>query len=548
MTPRGGHTLNVFNNNMWLIAGETSTTKTNDIWYSSDGKSWTLVTNNAPFGKLEDHTTLVYGGRLWVIGGDGGSFNNNVWYSTDGTNWTQTAASGHFTPRKGHASVVFDNKMWVIGGLSSSDTNDVWWSTDGISWTLATNSAAFMIRNGHRAATFDNKMWVSAGAGSGGNLNDLWYSEDGANWTQAIHSGPIFSVRRDHGFTVLDNKLFVFGGQDAMGFSDFWSGTLAVTPVQSIETSSASSQTLSANGIDWSLISVHTTNGNDSVESLLPGNEGDAIYTWNPNLEEDLVFLKYDRPTNLERGKGYWLFTENPYSINFLGTFVSNDVQVSLKGGDWNLLGNPYPFQIDSSALRILSNTSEITLQASSSIDSNSLNVYANVQDVFQYVQVQGNTKINSGEGFWIYANEDSTLVFKPVPSQAVSTSPGFNPQVQDSSQWSFNLGVTADRHADLYNFVGVSPGAQDGQGKEDSLEPPHQSRYISLHFGQSGEKLAYDLKSPVDSVKIWDFEIKTDLPKKQAILQWTHTAPSESRHRHVRGGRQTDWRKNQSL
>ena len=55
---------------------------------------------------------------MWLIAGTDGSTNkNDVWNSTDGVTWTVVTSSASFSARENHASLVFDNKMWVTGGF-----------------------------------------------------------------------------------------------------------------------------------------------------------------------------------------------------------------------------------------------------------------------------------------------------------------------------------------------------------------------------------------------------------------------------------------------
>ena len=59
-------------------------------------------------------------------GNDGSNRFNDVWYSSNGASWTQATSSAGWTGREGPTSVVFDNKMWVMGGYDGSYRNDVW--------------------------------------------------------------------------------------------------------------------------------------------------------------------------------------------------------------------------------------------------------------------------------------------------------------------------------------------------------------------------------------------------------------------------------------
>jgi fibronectin type 3 domain-containing protein len=191
---RYSHTSVVFNDGngekMWVIGG-FDISITNDVWSSTNGATWTEVkaNNSEGFSKRYNHTSVVFndgnGEKMWVIGGHGkfGNFLNDVWSSTNGKTWTKVKAnnSAGFSKREEHTSVVFDSKIWVIGGNDGGrdsgdnplNTNDVWSSTNGETWTevKANNSEGFSKRKGHTSVVFDSRVWVIGGAAE----NDVWF-------------------------------------------------------------------------------------------------------------------------------------------------------------------------------------------------------------------------------------------------------------------------------------------------------------------------------------------------------------------------------------
>jgi hypothetical protein len=179
-SPRLGHTSVSFNNKMWVIGGVGGYSNPpfyNDVWYSTDGATWTQATANAGFSPRSGHSSVVFDNKIWVIAGNSSSVEkNDVWYSTDGATWIQATANAGFSPRHGHSSIVFDNKMWVIAGEDASwPRSDIWYSTDGIIWTQITSDAEFSSRSRHTSLVFDNKMWVIGGTTSR-LYSDVWYS------------------------------------------------------------------------------------------------------------------------------------------------------------------------------------------------------------------------------------------------------------------------------------------------------------------------------------------------------------------------------------
>ncbi|MBN2754524.1 MAG: hypothetical protein JXR81_06615 [Candidatus Goldbacteria bacterium] len=221
---RHSHSGVVYNNKMMIIGGYSNAVTGNycpDVWSSSDGVTWTQNTSNGGFGARLNHSSLVYNGKIWLIGGfaTGGVFKNDVWNSVDGTTWTNATASSAFSTRRGHSSVVFKNKMWVIGGNNvSTYKNDVWSSYDGITWTLETSAAGFSGRYLHKTIVYDNKIWVIGGY-NGSMLADVWWSVDGINWVRST-SDAGFSGRGGFACFAFDKKIWVAAGSNT--YDDVW--------------------------------------------------------------------------------------------------------------------------------------------------------------------------------------------------------------------------------------------------------------------------------------------------------------------------------------
>ena len=226
---RTSHACVVFNNKMWVIAGINSYNGVylNDVWSSSDGVSWSLATSNAAFCPRYHHQVVVFdagrGPEMWVIGGYSGSVNlPDVWHSLDGVTWTQATTSAAFGPRQGHTVLAFQNKMWVICGAGGALTSDVWSSSDGVDWTKVTTAAAFPARSFHTSLVYNGEMWVIAGMGNGTPFSDAWHSPDGVQWTEATNSAG-FPPRAWHTSVVLNDEMWVIDGQGAgIPFADVW--------------------------------------------------------------------------------------------------------------------------------------------------------------------------------------------------------------------------------------------------------------------------------------------------------------------------------------
>jgi hypothetical protein len=106
----------VMNNKLWIIGGLSSGKVLSDVLYSTDGLNWNQATSQAAFGPRWGQASAVFnaghGDALWVVGGtDGKTFLNDVWNSTDGVTWNLVTASAPFTGRVRHNLVVFQHKL-----------------------------------------------------------------------------------------------------------------------------------------------------------------------------------------------------------------------------------------------------------------------------------------------------------------------------------------------------------------------------------------------------------------------------------------------------
>ncbi len=118
-----------YNGELYVIGGVSSAgTRLADVQFTgiSDGgtlqNSWTTTTA-FPTAR-SGHTAIAYNGFLYVIGGQSASaVLNDVQFApinADGTIGTWTGTSSFTTARRAHTSVVYDGNLYVIGGLNSA--------------------------------------------------------------------------------------------------------------------------------------------------------------------------------------------------------------------------------------------------------------------------------------------------------------------------------------------------------------------------------------------------------------------------------------------
>lgn len=270
---RLGHTLRVFNNQLFLVAGaDTEYGGFSDVWSSTDGVDWVQQTPDAGFSGRSRHESVVYDGRLWVVGGDEGfpvcdvwssengadwvretedtgSFScarqrivqkgdgafysiggqradrhdtGGVWYSWDLANWTQRTRDNHFTPRSGHALVAFADRLWVIGGDAAQASAEIWSSTDGVAWYRRVAEASFGPRAEHDVLVFADRLWL-IGENESGDI-DVWSSADAETWVQELEVAP-FVTNKGVQAAVHEGELYALTAETSGGVGDpvIWS-------------------------------------------------------------------------------------------------------------------------------------------------------------------------------------------------------------------------------------------------------------------------------------------------------------------------------------
>jgi dihydrofolate reductase len=190
---RSGHTSVVFRERIWVIGGfDSGNDVLDDVWSSKDGVTWTEATtgSSAKFPARFNHESVVFDDgsseKIWVIGGLDGSSDvlDDVWSSTDGKTWTEETkdSSEKFTARHSHESVVFDDKIWVFGGSLNDNhntVNDVWSSEDGKTWNKVRGNGdanGFTDRHSATSVLFKKKVWLIGGYNDkiSGHRNDVW--------------------------------------------------------------------------------------------------------------------------------------------------------------------------------------------------------------------------------------------------------------------------------------------------------------------------------------------------------------------------------------
>lgn len=189
-TPWSGGTARAvtYNNQMWVA------TNSRQLWSSSNGTSWTMVSPAIPAGDGFHFDLVVFNNKLWAVAVNNINLQqankNCVLSTTDGKTWTAAATAVPW--RSGHANttVVFNNQLFVVGVSSAGGVGagqEVYSSSDGVAWTQVTPTLPQGVRIDPGVIVFNGKIWMLGGKD---NINyaayayhcDAWSSSDGKTW------------------------------------------------------------------------------------------------------------------------------------------------------------------------------------------------------------------------------------------------------------------------------------------------------------------------------------------------------------------------------
>jgi hypothetical protein len=231
---RSFHAATVFESEMWVLGGYDGDDRLNDIWHSTDGSSWTSVSNPTElYTKLLIHSSSTDGSTVVTDASSSShsiSTNGEVHHETDQEKfgisslefdgedlWVETTASASWAGRSGHRVLAYNSKLWTMGGTKtgSNRVNDVYSSTDGESWTqvLADNSNEgsnqWSQRSNIAATVFSSEMWMIGGLEQGGALsNEVWHSTNGSSWTEVANPHEQYTRLLLHSDAADGNKTF----------------------------------------------------------------------------------------------------------------------------------------------------------------------------------------------------------------------------------------------------------------------------------------------------------------------------------------------------
>ena len=140
------------NDDAAIVSGPAARIYYNDVWKSTDGVQWEQLTESAPWAPRAGAVTVVKDGYLYLLGGEDGftceplptcepPYYNDVWRSSDGAQWELVTEAAEWVARPGHQCAVILEKFLCFGGFGLvQNPVDMWESDDGVTWTQLAQS------------------------------------------------------------------------------------------------------------------------------------------------------------------------------------------------------------------------------------------------------------------------------------------------------------------------------------------------------------------------------------------------------------------------
>ncbi|MFH1700106.1 MAG: FlgD immunoglobulin-like domain containing protein [Candidatus Zixiibacteriota bacterium] len=210
-------------------------------------------------------------------------------------------------------------------------------------------------------------------------------------------------------------------------------------------------------------------------------------------------------------GRGYWLIARGGLTYGSAGSSVrptqehlGNPYYVIDLDSGWNLVANPFAFNVSFAEILIEYNGTIVTGHPDSLID--------NAFYWYNGASYQNVTNIPSWDGGFIFAHRDGISVWVRYRQSSSKAPTADKPFVsENSNDWFVELKLESNGLIDDANFAGVKSDALTGSDKYDLSEPPPapNAPYLAFKLPENGNRLRrIDMRPEISDGLTWDIEI----------------------------------------
>ncbi|HSX36523.1 MAG TPA: hypothetical protein VLG13_00140 [Patescibacteria group bacterium] len=246
----------VYNGYIYLTGGSNTGISIQYAWISSSGALCLPSNHSTCTGNVftqtntfttarEGHTSVVYNGYLYIVGGNNVSSFNDIQqcpFNNDGSvgNCTQQT-SAFTTARWGHTSVVYNGYLYIVGGCTQggaypcnsgfqNDVQRLWLGQMGQVGANVTNGTGIITnREAHSSVVYNGYMYIIGGAtnasasGCTTSGSSAWYcndvqrcplNNDGSVGSCTQQTSAFTTARNSQASVVYNGYLYIAGGFD----------------------------------------------------------------------------------------------------------------------------------------------------------------------------------------------------------------------------------------------------------------------------------------------------------------------------------------------
>ncbi len=277
--------------------------------------------------------------------------------------------------------------------------------------------------------------------------------------------------------------------------------------------------------MQWHLISVPMQQRDNTLNTLFtPLGKYDPtqwkVYSWESGSYVETMKGVIDTIT---KGKSYWLKTRKKDFILRTGEAVSirtdTPYSITLKPG-WNLISNPFAFDISWNALRELLDSMGVSdyVTGPYTYDGTSWRVPWPIGNI---------VSIKTWHGYAV-KNETAKEITFPIPASAYSEVRARRGMVLPAKGF-WTMPVMAINRGDTVanRVIGIHPTAADRQDKMDYIHPPDiESRFnFTMNRKWDSEKtISYitDIRAPYENGQTWEMSVKDAAGKLTLVFDIT--------------------------
>jgi len=244
----------------------------------------------------------------------------------------------------------------------------------------------------------------------------------------------------------------------------------------------------------WRMFSIPATLDEGNSSKVLNDELGKRdvttweLWTWNEN--------KWEYPSSLEPGKGYWLIQWMDPSISIDpgsgATVDQTGFTFTLQPG-WNMIGNPYPFE-----------TSLSLDQA----DYYGPITYGLIGEGWKNI----NNSLLPWGGYVVYNKGSAPETITLNPAKIFQTLAREQETAPDG--WKLNIGAYGKTYIDPGNAIGRLSGSSEELDYRDNPEPPYMGGYVSVvmprsEWNASISHFTSDIRSLDEPEGVWDIQLR---------------------------------------